>query len=309
MLLRHLARLIGAAIFLSSLGSVRAAPPPLAVTEVAHGIYVRQGVQEDATPTNGDMIANIGFIVGADAVAVINPGGSRTDGERLRAAVLATTDRPIRYVIMTHAHPDHVFGAVAFAPDHPIYVGHVRMPGALADRGEYDRRRLADILGVKRAGDFVIPTLLVERELELDLGGRVLVLTAHGAAHTDSDLSILDRSTGTLWAADLLFVERIPAIDGSLLGWLKVLQELKSLPATHAIPGHGPIFVPWPAAAADEERYFNVLLRETRAVLAKGEDIEAAIATVGQGERDKWLLFDEYNGRNVIAAFRELEWE
>ncbi|HYB09826.1 MAG TPA: quinoprotein relay system zinc metallohydrolase 2 [Alphaproteobacteria bacterium] len=305
---RHFTGLI-VALFLTSLDNASGAPPPLPVTEVASGIFVRQGVQEDATPTNNDMIANIGFIVGADAVAVIDPGGSRIDGERLRAAVLATTNRPIRYVIMSHAHPDHVFGAAAFAPDHPTYVGHARMPGALADRGEYDRRRLAEILGVKGTGDFVVPTLLVEKELKLDLGGRVLDLSAHAAAHTDSDLTIFDRSTGTLWAADLLFVDRIPVIDGSLVGWLKVLQDLKSLPAAHAIPGHGPIFVPWPAAATDEERYFNVLLRETRALLARGGNIETAIATVGQSERDKWLLFDEYNGRNVIAAFKELEWE
>jgi quinoprotein relay system zinc metallohydrolase 2 len=210
---------------------------------------------------------------------------------------------------MTHAHPDHIFGGVAFLPDHPVFVGHARLAGVLVDRGEYYRKRLVEILGRDRAGDYEMPTLLVADQAQLDLGGRVLELQAHGAAHTDNDLTILDRQTGTLWAADLLFVDRIPAIDGSLTGWLKELGALKALPATRAVPGHGPPVVPWPAAAADEERYFNTLAAEIRALLAKGGDIETAVVTVGLGERGNWQLFDDYNGRNVTVAFKELEWE
>lgn len=290
-------------------GGAQAAPLPFAMTEVAPGIFVRQGVHQDATAENDDAIANIGFIVGQEAVAIIDPGGSLDDGERLRATVQVKTDRPIRYVVMTHGHPDHIFGGVAFVADHPVFVGHARLAGVLVDRGEYYRKRLVEILGRERAGDYEMPTLLVTDKAELDLGGRVLDLEAHGAAHTDNDLTILDRQTGTLWAADLLFVDRIPAIDGSLTGWLKELAALKALPAMRAVPGHGPPVVSWPAAAADEERYFNTLATEIRALLAKGGTIETAVAEVGLGERGKWQLFDDYNGRNVTVAFKELEWE
>jgi quinoprotein relay system zinc metallohydrolase 2 len=286
-----------------------AAPEPFPVTEVAPGIFVRPGVTEDATVANDDAIANIGFIVGGDAVAVIDPGGSEGDGERLRATILSSTDRPIRYVVMTHDHPDHVFGADAFAADHPVYIGHARLPGALAERGDYYRRRLAEILGRDRVGSYQVPTQLISNRATLDLGGRVLELQAWETAHTDNDLTVLDRNTGTLWAGDLLFVGRIPSIDGSLAGWLKVLDWLKVVPATRAVPGHGPAVVPWPAAAADEERYFTSLATQIRALLAKGGDIETATRTVGLDERDKWQLFDDYNGRNVTAAFKELEWE
>ncbi|MEI9983138.1 MAG: quinoprotein relay system zinc metallohydrolase 2 [Aliidongia sp.] len=279
------------------------------MTEVAPGIFVRPGIDEDATAENDDAIANIGFIVGDAAVAVIDPGGSEGDGENLRATILAKTQLPIRYVVMTHDHPDHVFGAGAFVEDHPVYVGHVRLRGALAERGDFYRRGLSQILGKGRAGTYEMPTQLVDGSAELDLGGRVLELRAHGAAHTDNDLTVLDRKTGTLWAGDLLFVGRVPSIDGSLAGWLKELDTLKTVPAIRAVPGHGPPVVPWPDAAADEERYFITLATEIRALIAKGGDIETAVTTVGLGERDKWKLFDDYNGRNVTAAFKELEWE
>ena len=277
--------------------------------EVAPGIHVRRGVDEDATQQNDDAIANIGFIVGRDAVAVIDPGGSLPDGERLRAAIRQTTQLPIKYVVMSHVHPDHIFGAPAFQKDHPQFVGHARLPGTLALRAEFYRKRLEDTLGKERAGGVVTPTLLVQDHSQIDLGGRVLQLQAHKLAHTDCDLSVLDTTTGTLLPADLLFVGRIPSLDGSLRGWLGELKALRALPARRAVPGHGPTSVNWPSGAGDLERYLGVLLRETREAIASGKDIEAAVSTVAQSERSHWKLFDDYNGHNVTQAFKELEWE
>ncbi len=291
---------------------VLAAPVPVlpfAMTEVAPGIHVRPGVHEDATVENQDGIANIGFIVGNAAVAVMDPGGSRADGERLRASIRQRTDLPIRYVVMTHMHPDHVFGAIAFAADKPVYVGHARMEGMLVQRGEFYRKSLADLLGIEEAGDYAKPNLFVADDATLDLGGRSLRLHAHLTAHTDNDLSILDEATGTLWLGDLLFVDRVPALDGSILGWLAQTGALRASPAMQAVPGHGPAIVSWPSAAAAQERYLGGIVRDIRAIIAHGGDIEQAVATVGLAERDRWLLFDDYNGRNVTSAFKELEWE
>jgi quinoprotein relay system zinc metallohydrolase 2 len=270
---------------------------------------MRRGVDADVTPSNEDAIANVGFIVGREGVAVIDPGGSRVDGERLRATIRQKTQLPIKYVIMSHVHPDHIFGAPAFEQDHPQFVSHARLPRTLALREEFYRKRLENILGKERAGGGVAPTMLVQDHAEIDLGGRVLTLTAHATAHTDCDLSVLDKDTATLLPADLLFVNRVPSLDGSLRGWLKELRVLKSVPARRAVPGHGPTSVNWPSGAADLERYLGKLLRETQNAIAHGVDIEAATGTVAQSERSKWKLFDDYNGHNVTQAYKELEWE
>lgn len=282
---------------------------PFPMIEVAPGLHVRQGVHEEATAENQDGIANIGFAIGGESVAVLDPGGSRADGERLRASIRARTGLPIRYVVMTHLHPDHVFGAVAFEDDRPVFVGHARMAGMLVQRGEFYRNGLADALGIEEAGDYAKPDLLVSNTASLDLGGRRLRLQAHPTAHTDNDLSILDEATGTLWLGDLLFVDRVPALDGSILGWLAQTRALRGSPATRAVPGHGPAVVPWPGAAAPQERYLSELVRAVRAIIAHGGDIEQAVATAGEAERGRWALFDDYNGRNVTGAFKELEWE
>jgi len=295
---------------LPALAATRAsAPDEPEFEEVAAGIFIRSGVDEDTSTTNDGAIANVGFIVGREAVAAMDAGGSRADGERLRAAIRRHTTLPIRYVILSHVHPDHVFGAGAFVQDRPAFVGHARLPNALARRGDYYRARLESALGKARAGNVVAPTLLVDGRSDIDLGGRVLTLTAHPIAHTDNDLSVLDRQTATLLASDLLFVRRVPALDGSLRGWLKELQALKAVPAKRAVPGHGPAGVDWPAAAAGLERYLNVLLTETGAAIARGVQIQDAVNVVGQSERGRWALFDDYHGRNVTQAFKELEWE
>jgi len=290
-----------------------AAGPAIAATvQVAPGVYVLPGVHEDASPSNGNAIANVGFVVGGASVAVVDPGGSMAHGRRLRRAVEAVTPLPIRHLVLTHAHPDHVMGAAAFAELRPEVVGHARLPEALAQRREGYLRMIEREMGAEAAAgsDALPPTRLVEDRLDLDLGaGRALSIAAHGPAHTDADLSLFDPATATLWLSDLLFVERIPSLDGSLAGWLRELAALRERPAARAVPGHGPPAVPWPAGAAALTGYLEALRDGTRAAIASGVGIAEAPARVASAEASRWRLAEGYHGRNVSAAYRELEWE
>src|SRR3984893_14407375 len=98
-----------AAAFTAAPGRTIAQTAPLSMTEIASGVYVHNGVHEEASSGNKDAIANIGFIIGAVAVAVIDPGGSFEEGAALRRAIVARTDRPIRYVILTPRPPANLF--------------------------------------------------------------------------------------------------------------------------------------------------------------------------------------------------------
>lgn len=301
--------LVGLVVALLAAAPCRAADP-LPVREVAPGIYVHAGEQAEATAENEGAIANIGFMIGDSAVMVVDTGGTAAEGERLRAAIRSVTGLPIRYVVLTHAHPDHIFGAAAFAPDAPEIIGHAMLPGALGQRAEYYLRNLRREVGFKSEGTAAVPPsrLVVERE-EIDLGNRRVVIRAHGPAHTDNDLSLFDAATGTLWLGDLLFVDRIPAIDGSLVGWLREIEALERIPAMRAVPGHGPAVVEWPLAAAPQKRYLSAVLFDTRAAIAARVDIGEAWRGVAIEEKGRWLVFDDYHPRNVTAAYKELEWE
>ncbi len=283
---------------------------PLPLSEIAPGVYLYVGPHEEAASGNLGAIGNMGFVVGSESVAVIDTGGSARAGARLRQALRVVTPLPIRFVINTHVHPDHVMGNAAFAEDAPDYIGHRNLERALAARADHYLERLRDALGPAAAGTRVVPpTRAVDHETTIDLGGRELVLFAHPAAHTDNDLTVFDAETGTLWAGDLLFVERVPVVDGSLKGWLDAMAALRDRRIARIVPGHG--HPPDAAAAAidAQERYLRTLLTEIRQVIADGGPIERAVATVGGAERRHWALFDSYHPRNVVTAFTELEWE
>lgn len=262
-------------------------------------------------PTNGGHIANVGWIVGDDAVAVVDTGATAAFGRRIREAVQAVTDRPIRYVIATHVHPDHLFGHVAFLEDDPVFVGHRRLPAALAQRGAFYLDNLMETFGKLAEGtEVVVPDLLVEDVMEIDLGGRRLTLRAHETAHTDNDLTVLDQASGVLFAGDLVFMERCPVLDGSLLGWLDVIDELSGIGAKTVVPGHGPAKAAIPGAFAPEARYLRTLRDSVRAYIAENGLLEHAVRALPlESERSRWVLFDETHPRNVTAAYAELEWE
>ena len=309
--MKTLSNILGlfALIFLTS----SCADENYSVAEVATGIFYHQGIDEDPTEQNIGAIANVGFIIGERCVAVIDSGGSYLEGTYLRRALKKQTDLPICYVINSHVHPDHLLGNAAFKDDSPQFIGHEKLPAAIAARQDYFAKTFKEILGEAYTGsEFISPTLTVsiDQPITIDLGNRILTLTAYSTSHTDNDLTVLDNLTKTLWTGDLLFIGRIPALDGSINGWLATMQKLQSMDLNVVIPGHGIAGnKEWKKGLLDQIRYFTVLRTEIREIINNMGTIEEATQTVGLEETNKWELFQLYHRRNITASFVELEWE
>ncbi|MDF1588690.1 MAG: quinoprotein relay system zinc metallohydrolase 2 [Gammaproteobacteria bacterium] len=283
------------------------------ISELGQGIYYHQGVHEDASAHNIGAIANVSFVVGNNCVAVIDSGGSYLEGSYLRHAIKDRTNLPICYVINTHVHPDHTFGNAAFKSDNPSFIGHSKLAAAMESRQTYFDQTFKEILGSAYTGtEFISPTQIVEtnRPITIDLGNRILTLTAHSTAHTDHDLTVYDDFTKTLWTGDLLFIERVPVMDGSINGWIKVMYDMLSLDLNCVIPGHGsPAHSDWQVAINNQLHYFSLMRDQIRSIIANLGTIDQATQSVGLSETSHWELFEHYHRRNITASFVELEWE
>lgn len=280
-------------------------------TEVAPGIHVHQGLYEEVEESNAGNISNMSFIVGKEAIAVVDTGSSALLGASLRQAVESISKLPIRYVINTHMHPDHVLGNIAFKDLKPEYVAHHNMARALAIRAkgylDADRERLGE--QAFAGTEVVLPTRPIKEPTEIDLGERKLRLVPRQTAHTNNDLTIHDLTTNIMLTGDLIFAKRMPTLDGSILGWVKVLEAFEQENFNQLVPGHGPALIAKADAIRPLKTYLTTVIDGVRKAIKDGKTITDAVKTVGLSEKANWVLFDDNHARNVTAAFAELEWE
>ncbi len=308
---RALAALVAVAAA-SLCGAAPRAAADFRLEQIAPGVFVHQGSALPLDAPGHDDIANIGFIVGRRCVAVIDTGGSVRTGRALRTALRAHTALPVCYVINTHVHVDHVLGNAAFVGDRPQFVGHAQLPAALTRSREFFLASYAgDFDPPASAAQLIMPTrtVAIGSQTLLDLGGRRLRLTAWPSAHTDCDLSVLDLGSGTLWSGDLLFVARLPVVDGSIRGWLEVLDQLALQQVEHVVPGHGPPQRELHTALAAERAYLGALAADVRAEIRSGKSLQETLREVPPPDAQLWQLIEGVQGHNVARVYQELEWE
>ena len=290
-----------------------AAKTAFAIEDLGNGVYVHHGEHLDIDEGYQGDICNISFVVGDKGVAVIDTGGSLKVGQQLRAAIKKVTDKPILYVINTHVHPDHIFGNAAFVEDKPKFIGHEKLEQAMFTRKDgYDKLNKLFLGADAKGTDIVAPTQAVKTVETIDLGGRALKVSAHPNAHTNTDLTVEDSKTQTLFSGDLVFIERTPVIEGDIKGLIAEQELLKTLPFKQLVPGHGATQKnnsDGVKAINNAQNYFNVLLADIRANIKAGKSMSDTMASAAASEKDKWLLFDIANRRNVNNIFPALEWE
>ncbi|MCH8506122.1 MAG: quinoprotein relay system zinc metallohydrolase 1 [Ectothiorhodospiraceae bacterium] len=227
---------------LTMLWTLPATAYELSPEEVAPGVWVFEGRQEHFTRENQGDIANTGFIVTGAGVIVIDTGPSARYGRAMHAAIRDVTREPVIAVYITHAHPDHFLGNQAF-PEVPI----VALPAtieAIKRDGDALTDNLYRMVGAAMEGtDPVVPghEAIPNR---YKVGDRELKFIA-AAGHSGkvaSDLMILDRTAGVLFAGDVVFHDRAPTTPhADVSAWIAQLDALSELDFRVLVPGHGPV--------------------------------------------------------------------
>jgi glyoxylase-like metal-dependent hydrolase (beta-lactamase superfamily II) len=186
----------------------------------------------------------IGLVLGDGEALVIDtrstPGQAR---ELIRDIRRLTTD-PVRLVIDTHWHSDHVFGNHDFRP--ATIWGHARCRTRLLENGEMQRARLGTAIPDLAADLATVvidpPDEVFEDSTSIQVGGRSLELRFLGRGHTDADIVILVPDAGVVFAGDLLENDATPWFgDGYPIEWADTVARLLPLVTGPVVPGHGSV--------------------------------------------------------------------
>ena len=281
------------------------------INEVEENIFLHYGVHEDSSIKNQGDIANIGFIVGEKSVLIIDTGGTLEIAKNLLETVKNKTSLPISHVVITHGHPDHYLGSEIFKISNIQFIGHENLKRSINMNFNFYKTLQASSIENQSVLDIkpVFPDLEIKKNqtITVDLGGREVKIRAWESGHTDSDLSVYDVKSKILWTENI-FVNRIPSVRASILGWKKNLEITSKMDINRIIPGHGKITTK-DEALLPMLSYFRRMIKEIRTLHDKGINIETAQKEVAKDNKENWLLFNDYHISNVTKAYSELEWE
>lgn len=269
-------------------------PLPFTLHEPQPGVWA-------AIDRDGRAGANAGFVIGGDAVAVIDSFFREPAAEALLREIRARTPLPIRFVINTHHHIDHVAGNRVFVRAGALVVAQRNVAAWLLPENE--RLLGARITPLQREQLAVAPAIRYAERLSLDLGGGRLLQLEHLLGHTGGDTVV---SVGRVrFLGDLLWRASIPnLVDANTLQWQHSLARLEGMDATHGsatiyVPGHGSL------ATVQDLRDFSAYLGALRDIVREaGNDRDAALAQLQQ-RYGGWAFFKGLAAANVRDAMAE----
>jgi glyoxylase-like metal-dependent hydrolase (beta-lactamase superfamily II) len=307
------ARLVAIFAAASLLGTAAQAQDTPVPAPVAPGAWMVQGGSALGSSANRNFISNAGFVVTRDGVVVIDALGSPALAEELLAQIRLITPLPVRHVVVTHYHADHIYGLQAFKAAGATVIAH-RAAGAYLNSDTATQRLKASreelFPWIDESTRLVAADRWIDGPTTLVIGGVEFRLLPAGPSHTPEDLVVHVPALRLLFAGDLVVRGRVPFVGQADSGhWISALDALLAHPLDVVVPGHGPVST---TARADLEltRDYLVHLRRTMGEAARNmEPFEEAYAKADWSRFDKLPLFRAANRINAYNTYLLMEHE
>jgi glyoxylase-like metal-dependent hydrolase (beta-lactamase superfamily II) len=257
--------------------------------------------------------SNSYFVVTPDGVLVFDADIRTAD--QTFAAIRKTTDKKIRYVVISHPSGDHATGAWHFREDKPLVIGSRKQMRDLyqQERAEFAERRgstRAQFVAYKNA-ELIGPDLGFDGALTLQFGGLTLQIVEQGSAHSTSDVTMFVPQRRVMMMGDLLNTEIHPGPGESAQvffsnasNWIALLDRVigQRLPVDTYLPGHGPVHPGRGVADLEEQRRYFVVMRDAVSkMIMAGKSVEQI-----QKEFKTPAEFAHYRGPQRQRAFINL---
>jgi glyoxylase-like metal-dependent hydrolase (beta-lactamase superfamily II) len=282
--------------------------PLLPLRRLAPGIFAVLG----DTGRGSEGRPNAGFIVTDSGVIVIDALASPRQGQQLVRTIRTVTQEPIKWLVLTHHHPDHHFGAIVFRRLGAKVIAHPDRSSLALEGGE--DALLADwvrVVGLDAMRGFEFadqPDRPVTGTDTLRLGGRTVVISHPGAAHSAGDLTIWLPKERVLFAGDLLIEDGVTmVVDGNSSILLRALAGLDRLHPRVAVPGHGAIPHRPDELVARTRAYITGLRADMRSAIEHGQPMGRALASLPPAEETRPVSLNSRRRRNAVRVYLEEE--
>ena len=282
------------------------------VKKVSEHVYYVEGIPGIATDNEG-FISNAGFVVTDDGVVVFDSLGTPSLAKKLVSKIGEITEQPIKKVIVSHFHADHIYGLMVFEElgaeiIAPYGAQKYLQSEAAAERLE--ERQFSLEPWVNEDTRLVLPDTTIEKSDTFTMGGITFTINFMGKAHSDGDLTLLVEPDKVLFSGDIIFEGRIPFVgNADSKKWLETLTRLETEGLNALVPGHGP-------ASHDPKETISLTRRylaHLREVLGAGIDelmpFDEVYADADWSEFEDLPAFEEGNRINAYQVYLSMEAE
>lgn len=291
--------------FASAIAQDGPAPAPRHFTLVPAGEGVYAAIAKDG---DSAALGNAGFVIGTDAVLVVDAFATPAAAEELAAEIRRLTPLPVRFVVSTHYHYDHVGGDAVFSAAGAEVIAHENVRAWVRTENLKWRKEIT-AEDREMLSRLVLPSVTYRDALTIWLGDRkVEVFSRPG--HTGGDSVVFVPSSNVLFGGDLIWRNTVPnLIDASTDAWVDTLDGfLQTHPSSTFVPGHGEV------GKALEVRYFRDYLSGLRLGVARslaegksGKDLVDSLLTLQRARFGTWKWFDDFAQRNIELTEQELK--
>lgn len=282
------------------------------LVQVAEHSYYVQGAAGVATDNQG-FISNAGAIVTKDGVVIFDALGTPALASKMIRLLREVTEQPIKRVIMSHYHADHLYGlqlykeigAEIYAPKGALE--YLQAPQA-AERLE--ERQFSLDPWVNEKTYLVTPEHIIDSSITQQMGDVTMHINYLGGAHSEGDLTLLVEQDRVLYSGDIIFEGRVAFLgDADTRYWLQTLEKMETSGLAGLIPGHGPAAQDPTTAISQTRRYLAYIRQVMGNAVEEFVPFAEAYAAADWSEFEKLPAFDEANRRNAYQVFLSMEQE